>query len=172
MTISDKWNVPKMPLLLLHTTTCWLPWVHLLDLKKKSLNYDQLSHIFYNLIFLWLIVCSYSNPLIVLITSTMSWINYSRDILSWCRYMELVLASNSRSLQCLLPNLKLKQLTFIQNLNKPLKPVQSHKALSCSNTSWWLVPCWIVNSKTLLHFKAFSNHFFSFIFQLVHFKSF
>ena len=49
------------------------------------------------------------------------------------------------------------QLNSILDLDQLLKLVHSHKALSCSNTSWWLVPCWNAKIVTFLHFKSFLN---------------
>ena len=76
-------------------------------------------------------------------TSMMSWINCSRDILSWCKHVHssfLLKILSHGNASCPIWN----QLTSIHDLDQLLKLVNSHKALSCSNTSWWLVPSWSV----------------------------
>ena len=77
------------------------------------------------------------------LTSMMSWINCSRDILSWCKHVRssfLLKTLSHGNASCPIWN----QLTKIHDLDQLLKLVHSHKALSCSNISWWLVPSWRV----------------------------
>ena len=81
------------------------------------------------------IVCSYSNPLIVLNLALPPWCHESRDILRWCRHVRssfLLKTLSHCNSSCPIWN----QLNSIQDLDQLLKLVHSHKALSCSNKYW------------------------------------